>query len=213
MMTNQAEIIDRLLAGVRVMPVVVIDNVAQAVPLADALLEGGIRAIEITLRTDAALDAAEAIATHRPEMIVGTGTVLVPGDLARSLAAGARFAVSPGLTEMLARAAELCVDRLPLLPGVATSSEVMLAMEFGFERLKFFPAEAAGGVAMLKALGGPLAKPKFCPTGGIRPVSAPDYLRLPNVFCIGGTWITPAAQMADGDWASIAALAKDAAQL
>ncbi|WOI52886.1 bifunctional 4-hydroxy-2-oxoglutarate aldolase/2-dehydro-3-deoxy-phosphogluconate aldolase [Parvularcula sp. LCG005] len=213
-MTNrQATAIDRVLAGVRVMPVVVIHDADHALPLADALLEGGIKAMEVTLRTDAAIDAVARIAKDRPEMTIGTGTIISPDDLARSMDAGAVFGVSPGLTDMLAKAAALHFDDCPLLPGTATASDVMRALEYGFERLKFFPAEAAGGVPMLKSLGGPLLAPKFCPTGGLTPENAGKYLSLSNVFCAGGSWLTPADKMKAGDWAGITAIAKDAAAL
>jgi 2-dehydro-3-deoxyphosphogluconate aldolase/(4S)-4-hydroxy-2-oxoglutarate aldolase len=210
-MSQQAESIDRLLDGVRVMPVVTIEDAEHAVPLADALLEGGIRAIEVTLRTEAALAAVERIARTRPDMTVGTGTILTPDDLGRSEDAGAAFAVSPGLTPLLAKAASVCLDRLPLLPGTATASEVLIAMEYGFTRLKFFPAEAAGGRPMLKSIGAPIPQVRFCPTGGVTPETLADYLALPNVFCVGGSWLTPAAAMAEGRWDEITRLAKAAA--
>lgn len=213
MSNAQATAIDAVLAPIRVMPVVVIDNPDHALPLADALAEGGIHAMEVTLRTPAGILATEAISKARPDMIVGTGTVLTPDDLARSRDAGARFAVSPGLTDMLARAARTCFDECPLLPGTATASDVMTAMEHGFERLKFFPAEAAGGIPMLKSLHGPLAGVAFCPTGGIKTSTAGDYLALANVFCVGGSWLTPKDKMEAGDWAGITDIAKAAAAI
>lgn len=212
-MTTQGQAIDKALANVRVMPVVVIDDADHAIPLTDALLEGGIKAMEVTLRTPAAMDAVTAIAKQRPEMTVGTGTVLTPDDLGRSRDAGATFAVSPGLTDFLAKSAQLYFEECPLLPGTASASDVMAAMEHGFSRLKFFPAEAAGGIPMIKSIGGPLPQVKFCPTGGIKPATAPDYLALSNVFCCGGSWLTPAAMMKDGDWAGLTAIAKEAAAL
>ncbi|MEE4208082.1 MAG: bifunctional 4-hydroxy-2-oxoglutarate aldolase/2-dehydro-3-deoxy-phosphogluconate aldolase [Parvularcula sp.] len=209
-MSSQAEKIDTLLGGLGMMPVVVIDDEAHALPLADALLAGGVRGIEITLRTKAALPAVSAIAKARPDMIVGTGTVLSERDLAASIDAGAKFAVSPGLTTLLATAAGQHMDECPLLPGVATASEAMRADEAGFERLKFFPAEAAGGIAALKGIGGPLPHLRFCPTGGITPDTMPSYRALPNVFCVGGSWLTPKNLMNKGDWAGIEALARAA---
>jgi 2-dehydro-3-deoxyphosphogluconate aldolase / (4S)-4-hydroxy-2-oxoglutarate aldolase len=209
-MSNQAAAIDHLLGSTRVMPVVVIDDAEKAVPLAEALLEGGISAIEITLRTDAALDAVRRIKGSLPDMVVGTGTVLSPTHLKQSLDAGAVFAVSPGLTPRLAEAAITLIDDIPLLPGTAGASDVMAAMEFGFERLKFFPAEAAGGLPMIKSLASPLQAAKFCPTGGISEKTAPDYLAQANVFCVGGSWLTPKAAIADGDWAEITRIAKAA---
>ena len=204
---DQGTRIDRLLNNVRVMPVVVIEDEAHAVPLADALLEGGVSCIEVTLRTPAALPAAERIARDRPEMVLGTGTVLTGGDLARSAEAGARFAVSPGLTPALAEAARAQAD-CPLLPGCATASEVMAALEAGLTRLKFFPAEAIGGAKAVASLSGPLPAARFCPTGGITPEKAADYLSLPNVFCVGGSWVAPKQAMRDGDWAGITKLAR-----
>ena len=205
---QQAERIDALLKGVRVMPVVVIEDAAHAVPMMEALLEGGVTAAEVTLRTDAALAAVEAIAKALPEVTIGTGTVLTEGDLQRSEEAGARFAVSPGLTPTLAEAAAKRLATCPLLPGTATASEVMAAMEMGFTRLKFFPAENVGGAPALKGLGGPLPQAKFCPTGGIGADDAQRYLDLPNTFCVGGSWVTPKAAMKSGDWAEITRLAK-----
>ena len=204
---SQADRIDRLLNAVRVMPVVVIEDEAQAVPLADALMEGGVSCIEITLRTPAALPAAERIARDRPEMVLGTGTVLTEQDLRASREAGAKFAVSPGLTPTLADAARAVPD-VPLLPGCATASEVMAAMEAGLTRLKFFPAETSGGAGAVKALAGPLPAARFCPTGGITAERAEDYLGLPNVFCVGGSWVTPKDALRGGDWAAVTRLAK-----
>ena len=204
---TQGQRIDRLLNAVRVMPVVVIEDEAQAVPLADALMAGGVACVEITLRTPAALPAAERIARERPEMVLGTGTVLTERDLRASREAGARFAVSPGLTPALAEAAGAMPD-CPLLPGCATASEVMAALEAGLTRLKFFPAETSGGAPAVKALGGPLPTARFCPTGGITPEKAADYLSLPNVFCVGGSWVTPKDALRGGDWAEITRLAR-----
>lgn len=202
-MTTQGALIDSLLGGVPIVPVVVIEDAAHALPLVDALAAGGITAIEVTLRTRAALSVVQAIADARPNVIVGTGTVLSEKDLDASIEAGAKFAVSPGLTEALARAAQKSNDACPLLPGVATASEAMRAAEYGFERLKFFPAEQAGGVPYLKSLSGPLPHLKFCPTGGITPATYPDYAALGNTFTVGGSWIAPAALIAAEDWSAI----------
>jgi 2-dehydro-3-deoxyphosphogluconate aldolase/(4S)-4-hydroxy-2-oxoglutarate aldolase len=209
-MNSQAEKIDALLGGVGVMPVVVIEREEDALPLADALLAGGIHAIEITLRTKAALPAVRMIAKERPEMVVGTGTVLSERNLLSSIDAGARFAVSPGLTTLLATAAGQHMDECPLLPGVATASEAMRADEAGFGRLKFFPAEAAGGVRALKGLAGPLPHLAFCPTGGVTPDTLSSYRALPNVFCVGGSWLAPADLVAKGAWDRVEELARKA---
>ncbi|ESQ88622.1 ketohydroxyglutarate aldolase [Asticcacaulis sp. AC460] len=188
-----------------VLPVMVIPSLDQALPLADALLKGGIRALEITLRTDCALDAIKLIAKERPDAVVGAGTVLTPKDAEKAAKAGAKFLVSPGLTKTLAHQ-----DAAPLLPGVATSSEVMKAMEWGFTHLKFFPAVPAGGVPYLKGIGGPLPQVKFCPTGGIDAGNAAQFLALDNVLCVGGSWVAPAQAMKDGNWDEIARLAAEA---
>ncbi|GLS05495.1 2-dehydro-3-deoxy-phosphogluconate aldolase [Chitiniphilus shinanonensis] len=192
-----------------VMPVLVIDQIEHAVPLARALAEGGIRVLEVTLRTEAGLAAVKAIAESVPEAIVGVGTVVRPEQFAQAKAAGAKFAVTPGLTEKLALAAKEA--GIPLLPGVMTPSEVIAAMELGFDALKLFPAEQAGSLGMLKALGGPLPQVLFCPTGGVTPESAPKLLALPNVGCVGGSWLAPKDKLAAGDWAAITALAREAA--
>lgn len=212
-MLSQAERIDELLSSVPVMPVVVIEDAAHALPMADALVAGGIHAAEITLRTPAALEAVKIIAAERKDMVIGTGTVLSERDLLSSLDAGAQFAVSPGLTTLLATAAAQHMDQCPLLPGVATASEAMRAEEAGFERLKFFPAEPAGGAPYLASLSGPLQRLKFCPTGGIKPGNVAEYRQLKNVFTVGGSWLTPKDLMAAGDWAGIEALAREAATL
>ena len=194
-----------------VIPVIVIDRAELAVPMARALLEGGVRVLEITLRTSAALAAIKAIARALPEAIVGAGTVRTTADAQAARSAGARFAVSPGCTPGVVSA---CHEAgLPLLPGAATASEVMLAAEMGFSFLKFFPASAAGGAAMLKAWASPFADIAFCPTGGITAASAADYLALPNVKVVGGSWLTPADALGSGDWARITRLAREAAAL
>jgi len=194
-----------------VIPVIVIDRAEHAVPMARALLEGGVRVLEITLRTAAALAAIEAIARALPEAIVGAGTVRTTADAEAAASAGARFAVSPGCTPGVVAACRAA--GLPLLPGAATASEVMLAAEMGFSFLKFFPASAAGGTAMLKAWASPFADMAFCPTGGITAGTAADYLALPNVKVVGGSWLTPADALGSGDWARITRLAREASAL
>lgn len=194
-----------------VIPVVVLDDPAQGVPLARALLAGGIGVIEITLRSAAALPAIERITAEVPEMVVGAGTLITPGQIDAAAAAGARFLVSPGGTPTLMDA--LADTGLPYLPGVATVSEMLSVLERGVSTMKFFPAESSGGTAALRALFGPLPQIQFCPTGGITAVTATDYLALPNVSCVGGSWLTPAAAVAAGDWQRIERLAKEAAAL
>jgi 2-dehydro-3-deoxyphosphogluconate aldolase/(4S)-4-hydroxy-2-oxoglutarate aldolase len=181
------------------------------VPLARALLAGGIRSIEITLRTPAALDAIRAVAAGIAEMAVGAGTVLGAADLEAAAHAGAHFAVSPGSTPALLAAA--AAQGLPWLPGAATASEVMALREAGYRLLKFFPAAAAGGAALLRSLHGPLPDVRFCPTGGIGLESAPAWLALPNVVCVGGSWLTPGERLRASDWDAIEALARHAANL
>jgi 2-dehydro-3-deoxyphosphogluconate aldolase / (4S)-4-hydroxy-2-oxoglutarate aldolase len=194
-----------------VIPVIVLNDVAHAVPMARALVAGGIRMLEVTLRTPQALACMEAIAREVPEAVVGAGTVRSAADAQAAARAGARFAVSPGFTPAVGRA---CRDlNLPLLPGVATGSEIMMAQEEGFNALKFFPAVQAGGLAMLKAWQGPFGDVVFCPTGGIQPSNAADFLALGNVACVGGSWLVPADALAAGDWARITELARDAAAL
>lgn len=194
-----------------VIPVIVLHRVDDAVPLARALLAGGVKVLEVTLRTPVALRCIEAIAAAVPEALVGAGTVRSVADARDALAAGARFAVSPGYTREVG---EACADlRLPLLPGVATASEVMQAQAGGHHFVKFFPATAAGGIPMLKALAGPFPDVAFCPTGGITPQTAPQFLALPNVPVCGGSWLTPADAIAQGDWARVTQLAREAAAL
>lgn len=194
-----------------VVPVVVLTDAADAVPLARALVAGGLPAIEVTLRTPAALDAIRAIAAEVPDAVVGAGTVLTPAQVADSVAAGARFLVSPGWTGVLLDA--MRASGVPFLPGVSTTSEVVTLLELGVREMKFFPAEAAGGTAYLKSLAGPLPQARFCPTGGIGPDSAPEYLALPNVGCVGGSWMLPGDAVAAGDWGRVEALAREAAAL
>jgi 2-dehydro-3-deoxyphosphogluconate aldolase/(4S)-4-hydroxy-2-oxoglutarate aldolase len=194
-----------------VIPVIVLNDIAQAVPLARALVAGGIRMLEVTLRTPQALACIEAIAREVPEAVVGAGTIRTAADAQASAMAGARFAVSPGYTHSVGQA---CRDAgLPLLPGVATGSEVMAAQEDGLTELKFFPAMQAGGPAMLKAWNGPFGDVRFCPTGGVTVANAPDFLALPNVVCVGGSWLTPAETLARGNWSHVTALAYQACQL
>ncbi|WP_405993675.1 bifunctional 4-hydroxy-2-oxoglutarate aldolase/2-dehydro-3-deoxy-phosphogluconate aldolase [Streptomyces sp. NBC_00986] len=194
-----------------VLPVVVIDDVADAVPLARALVAGGLPAIEVTLRTPGALEALRAIAGEVPGAVVGAGTVLTPGQVKECVRAGARFLVSPGWTELLLEAMQGA--GVPFLPGVSTTSEVVALLERGVREMKFFPAQASGGTAYLKALAGPLPQARFCPTGGIGVDSAPDYLALPNVGCVGGSWMIPADAVAARDWGRIEVLAREAAGL
>jgi 2-dehydro-3-deoxyphosphogluconate aldolase/(4S)-4-hydroxy-2-oxoglutarate aldolase len=194
-----------------VIPVVVIDDVATAVPLARALVAGGLPVIEVTLRTPEALEAISRIAAEVPEAVVGAGTVRTSADISASVEAGATFLVSPGTTLALADA--MAASGVAYLPGAATATEVMALAERGLRELKFFPAEAAGGVPYLKSLAGPLPDVRFCPTGGIRAATAPDYLALPNVGCVGGTWLTPADAITAGDWRRVEKLAAEAAAL
>jgi 2-dehydro-3-deoxyphosphogluconate aldolase/(4S)-4-hydroxy-2-oxoglutarate aldolase len=194
-----------------VIPVVVIDDVATAVPLARALVAGGLPVIEVTLRTPEALEAISRIAAEVPEAVVGAGTVRTSADISASVEAGATFLVSPGTTLALADA--MAASGVAYLPGAATATEVMALAERGLKELKFFPAEAAGGVPYLKSLAGPLPDVRFCPTGGIRAATAPDYLALPNVGCVGGTWLTPADAITASDWRRVEKLAAEAAAL
>lgn len=194
-----------------VVPVVVVDDPSDAVPLARALVSGGLPAIEVTLRTPAALEAIRAVADAVPDAVVGAGTVITPEQVAEAVAAGARFLVSPGWTDVLLDA--MRGSGLPCLPGVSTASEVVALLERGVREMKFFPAEAAGGTAYLESLYGPLPQARFCPTGGIGPGTAPDYLSLPNVGCVGGSWMLPRDAVAAGDWGRVEALAREAAGL
>jgi 2-dehydro-3-deoxyphosphogluconate aldolase/(4S)-4-hydroxy-2-oxoglutarate aldolase len=191
---------------VPVMPVVVVDDLAHAVPIARALVAGGLPAIELTLRTPVALDAIRAIAAEVPEILVGAGTITTPAQAKEALDAGAQFLVSPGTTRQLLHAMQ--DTGLPFLPGTATVSEVLAALEAGCTEMKFFPAAASGGTAFLKAVGAPVPAARFCPTGGITPASAPSYLG-----CVGGSWITPADALAAGDWGRVTELAAGAAAL
>jgi 2-dehydro-3-deoxyphosphogluconate aldolase / (4S)-4-hydroxy-2-oxoglutarate aldolase len=193
-----------------VIPVITIARIEDAAPLASALTAGGIRALEVTLRTPAALDAIAAM--RRVEgAIVGAGTVLDARDAERAAEAGAQFIVSPGLTEGLAKAVKRLA--LPFLPGIATPADIMRGLDLGLDRFKFFPAEVYGGANGLKAFAGPFPQIRFCPTGGVTQATAPDYLALPNVGCVGGTWLTPKSAIEAGDWAQITALASQASGL
>ncbi|MFJ8817655.1 bifunctional 4-hydroxy-2-oxoglutarate aldolase/2-dehydro-3-deoxy-phosphogluconate aldolase [Amycolatopsis thermoflava] len=194
-----------------VLPVVVVDDAADAVPLAKALVAGGIRAIELTLRTPAGLAAIERVAAEVPEIVVGAGTVVTPEQARQAADAGSAFLVTPGCTDRLLEA--VSGTGLPFLPGVSTVSEAMRVAEHGITALKFFPAEASGGVAYLKALGGPLPQLRFCPTGGVTVQNAPTYLALSTVGCVGGTWLTPKDAVAAGDFGRIEQLAREAAAL
>jgi 2-dehydro-3-deoxyphosphogluconate aldolase/(4S)-4-hydroxy-2-oxoglutarate aldolase len=194
-----------------VVPVVVIEDARDAVPLARALVAGGLPAIEVTLRTPAALAAIGEIARAVPGAVVGAGTVIRPGQVAEAVTAGSRFLVSPGWTDVLLEA--MRASGVPFLPGVSTASEVVALLERGVREMKFFPAQAAGGTAYLRSLSGPLPQARFCPTGGIGPASAPDYLALPNVGCVGGSWMLPQDAVAARDWDRVEALAREAAAL
>jgi 2-dehydro-3-deoxyphosphogluconate aldolase/(4S)-4-hydroxy-2-oxoglutarate aldolase len=194
-----------------VIPVLTVSNAGHAVPLAQALVAGGLRVLEITLRTPAALPSIEAIRKAVPDAVVGVGTLTRAADFAAAGRAGAQFGVSPGLTPEIAAAARGAL--FPLLPGVMTPTELIAARIAGFNVVKLFPAQQAGGIGMLQALGAPFPDVLFCPTGGITRSSAPEYLALPNVVCIGGSWVAPRAMLEAGDWAGVEALARDAAAL
>lgn len=210
MPSQSPSLIDRL-AGVPVIPVLEFQSVDEALRVSEALVAGGLPVLEITLRTPVAIEAMRAVSAALPQAVVGAGTVLDVAQLHAVRDAGAQFAVSPGLTPRLAEGARDA--GISLLPGVATASEAMAALEAGFTFLKFFPAEAAGGLPMLKSLNGPLPRLRFCPTGGIDAARAPAYLALPNVVCVGGSWVVPKDAVAGGDWARIRSLAQEAAAL
>ena len=203
-LSRQSQLAELLALG-RVIPVITIDRLEDAVPLARALVAGGVRLLEITLRTPAGLAGAEAIIRQVPEAVVGIGTVLTPADLQRAIDLGARFALSPGATPALLDAA--AAASIPFLPGVATASELMEAMARGFDTTKFFPASSAGGLAYLKALAGPFPQARFCPTGGVTEANAAEWLAQPNVVAVGGSWLTPIAEIAAGQWDAIGARA------
>jgi 2-dehydro-3-deoxyphosphogluconate aldolase/(4S)-4-hydroxy-2-oxoglutarate aldolase len=194
-----------------VIPVLTVEELAHAAPLAQALVAGGLKVLELTLRTPIALEAIKVMVEAAPDAIVGAGTVLNPDDLYRAVDAGAKFIVSPGLTEKLARSAEAA--GVPLLAGIATAGDIMRGLDLGLNRFKFFPAETSGGAAAVAAFGGPFGEVRFCPTGGVTPQNAPNYLALKNILCVGGTWITPKAVVAAGEWDKITELARQAAAL
>ena len=201
----------QVMTSAPVIPVIVLSDIAYAVPLARALVAGGIRMLEVTLRTPVALACIERIANEVPDAVVGAGTVRSAADAQAAALAGARFAVSPGYTHSIGKA---CHEfGLPLLPGVATGSEILAAQEDGYGALKFFPAMQSGGPAMLKAWQGPFGDVQFCPTGGVTAANAGEFLALSNVVCVGGSWLTPTEAVALGDWARITQLARDALQL
>lgn len=205
---------DTILAFARrapVIPVVTIEDARRSIDLAQALVRAGLPVIEVTLRTAAALDAIAAMAKAVPDAVIGAGTVTRASHIADAVDAGAKFIVSPGTPARLAEA--LAEAPVPVLPGASTATEAMALADLGFEVLKFFPAEASGGVAWLKAIAGPLPHLKFCPTGGLDPKNAPNYLALPNVICVGGAWMAPAKAVADGDFATVERLAREAASL
>jgi 2-dehydro-3-deoxyphosphogluconate aldolase / (4S)-4-hydroxy-2-oxoglutarate aldolase len=208
---SRSDRLKELLRLAPVIPVITIERVEDAVPLARALVSGGLRLLEITLRTAAGRDAAAAIVAEVPEAVVGIGTVLTPQDLARSRELGARFALSPGATPELLDAA--AASDLPFMPGVATASELMAALARGFDIVKFFPAVPAGGVAALKALAGPFPQVRFCPTGGVSEDNAAEWLALPNVVVVGGSWLTPASEIRGGAWDRITERARRSANL
>ena len=194
-----------------VIPVIVIEDASKAVPMGRALVAGGVRVLEITMRTAAALDAVRALSAEVPEAIVGVGTVLEPKQFVEARKAGARFAISPGYTaKMIEAAADAGIS---YLPGVTTPSEMMHAMELGLTTLKFFPAEASGGIPMLKSLASPYPMLKFCPTGGIGLNNARNYLALPNVVCVGGSWLVPSDAVRDDNWAEVTRLAQEASAI
>lgn len=204
--------IDKIVQVAPVVPVMVVERLEDAVPLAQALYNGGLKVLEITLRTPVALDAIRAMVDALPDdAVIGAGTIVTPDDLKKAVDAGSTFLVSPGTTPELIEAAK--ASGVPLLPGIATPSEAMNLLAHGFTHMKFFPAEAAGGVPMMKSIGGPLPQITFCPTGGINLAKAPEYLSLPNVACVGGTWMAPKNLIAEKRWDEIETLAREAAQL
>jgi 2-dehydro-3-deoxyphosphogluconate aldolase/(4S)-4-hydroxy-2-oxoglutarate aldolase len=200
-----------ILALGKVVPVIVINKEQDALPMAEALLAGGVKTMEITLRTEAGLKAINKLSQSLPEMIVGAGTVITSDDYKRAVDAGSQFIVSPGFNEALATTA--AQNKVPFLPGIATGSDIVRAMQCGLDTLKFFPAEANGGTPVLSAFKGPFPNIKFCPTGGVNPQNAKDYLQLENVLCVGGSWLTPNNAVSNGDWSAIQDLAVATATL
>lgn len=209
--TRHSQQVDAVFARAPVVPVITIERIDDAIPLCRALADNGLPVLEVTLRTACALDAIALLARELPQACVGAGTVLDARDLAAVAEAGAQFAISPGVTDALYHAAKQC--ETPLIPGIATAGELMRGLEHGWRRFKFFPAEASGGVAALKGFAGPLPMARFCPTGGIDAAKAPAYLALPNVACVGGSWMLPGDAIRAGDWARIGQLAREAASL
>ncbi|MGC6386951.1 bifunctional 4-hydroxy-2-oxoglutarate aldolase/2-dehydro-3-deoxy-phosphogluconate aldolase [Ewingella sp. S1.OA.A_B6] len=207
-MKNWKTSAEHILTSGPVVPVIVINKLEHAVPLAKALVAGGVRVLEVTLRTACAMDAIKAIAKEVPDAIIGAGTVLNPEQLAEVTAAGAQFAISPGLTDALLKAAN--AGSIPLIPGICTVSELMMGLDAGLREFKFFPAEANGGVKALQAIAGPFPQVRFCPTGGITPNNYRDYLALKSVLCIGGSWLVPADALESGDYERITQLAREA---
>jgi 2-dehydro-3-deoxyphosphogluconate aldolase / (4S)-4-hydroxy-2-oxoglutarate aldolase len=210
-MTADQEEFAALLKSAVVIPVLTIERLEDAVPLASALVAGGVRVLEVTLRTPVAIEAARAIMTEVPEAIVGIGTILHPDDLARAETLGARFGISPGATPDLLKAA--AASGLPFAPGIATASEVMQALAHGFNLVKFFPAEQSGGIKALRALAGPFPDVRFCPTGGVGEANAAAWLAEPNVVAVGGSWLCPAADIRSGNWDGITAMCELAMKL
>ena len=208
--TQASKITREICAMTPVVPVLTINDVNTARPLAQALVAGGLTTLEITLRTPAALDVISAM-SEIPEAMIGAGTLLTPDDMRAAKKAGASFGVSPGATDALLAACE--DEGLPLLPGAATASEAMRLLERGYDMLKFFPAEASGGISALQAIGAPLPQISFCPTGGVNPANVEDYLSLANVICVGGSWVAPTALIDANDWGKIEALASEASRL
>ena len=208
---RHSSLVDAVFALAPVIPVLTIERLDDALPLARALADNGLPVLEITLRTACAIDAIALIARALPQACVGAGTVLNARDLDAVAQAGARFAISPGATDTLYRAAADCP--IPLIPGIATASELMRGLEHGWQRFKFFPAESSGGIPALKGFGGPFARVRFCPTGGIDAAKAPQYLAQPNVACVGGSWMLPGDAIKASDWNRIGDLAREAAAL
>ena len=202
--TPKQEKLAALFAQATIIPVLTIERLEDAVPLARALVAGGVRTLEVTLRTSVAIESAKAIMAHVPEAVVGIGTILNADDLARVEAIGARFGISPGATPDLLKAA--AASALPFAPGIATASELMLAVAHGFNLVKFFPAEPSGGIKALRALAGPFPDARFCPTGGIGEANAAAWLAEPNVVAVGGSWLCPAADIRSGNWSGITAI-------
>ena len=203
-MTAKQEKLTALFKSARIVPVLTINRIEDAVPLARALVSGGVRMLEVTLRTPVAVDAARAIIANVPDAIVGIGTILSADDLARAEELGAKFGISLGATPELLKAA--ASSNLPFAPGIATASELMQALAHGFDVVKFFPAEQAGGIKALRALGGPFPHVKFCPTGGVGETNAPQWLAEPNVLAVGGSWLCQAVDIKSGNWAGITAM-------